>query len=198
MSGVGLHFSRFGWRDPVRLGDVPEREYQELWFSLARRPWKSAVLVPADRKTSAARFAAGLADVGGRLCDTPLTAAVADSISYEAVRMLTDLQLRVVDYRNPARGAAIETEIVPASSTPIDTGVDEQRPESEARRPIAPMGQLIVAIPPVVVEPLGVAVAHAADVVILCIEMGRTRLRHARRTIELIGAARFAGALLIR
>ncbi len=57
--------------------------------------------------------------------------------------------------------------------------------------------QLVVAIPSVVAEPLGVAVAREADVVVICIELGRTRLAAARETIDLIGPERIAGCLLL-
>ncbi len=59
-----------------------------------------------------------------------------------------------------------------------------------------PPERVIVAVQPVVVEPLGLAVSQSADAVILCIEMGRTRLAAARRTIELIGRERIAGCFL--
>jgi len=59
-------------------------------------------------------------------------------------------------------------------------------------------GKVIVAIQPVVVEPLGLAVTQAADVVVLCVEVGRTRLASARRTIELVGRERIAGCFLVR
>ena len=62
---------------------------------------------------------------------------------------------------------------------------------------VAPTGKVIVAIQPVVVEPLGLAVTEGADAVVLCIEVGRTRLAAARRTIELVGRERIAGALLL-
>jgi hypothetical protein len=58
-------------------------------------------------------------------------------------------------------------------------------------------GKVIIAVQPVVVEPLGLAVTQAADTSILCIEMGRTHLASARRTIELVGRERIAGCLLI-
>jgi hypothetical protein len=59
-----------------------------------------------------------------------------------------------------------------------------------------PAGKVIVAIQPVVAEPLGLAVTQAADVIVLCIEVGRTRLASARRTIELVGRERIAGCFL--
>jgi hypothetical protein len=56
--------------------------------------------------------------------------------------------------------------------------------------------ELVVSIPPVVVDPVGLAVTQAADAVILCIQKGRTRLAAARRSIELIGRDRIAGCFL--
>jgi hypothetical protein len=57
-------------------------------------------------------------------------------------------------------------------------------------------GRVIVAVQPVIVEPLGLAVAQSADAVVLCLELGRTRLAAARRTVELVGRERIAGCLL--
>jgi hypothetical protein len=54
-----------------------------------------------------------------------------------------------------------------------------------------------VALQPVVEEPLGVAIAHAADAVVLCMQMRKSRVASTRRTIELIGQDRIAGAILI-
>jgi len=59
-------------------------------------------------------------------------------------------------------------------------------------------GRSIVAILPVVDERLGVVVARAADAVVLCVEMGRTRLAAIRRTVELIGRNRIAGCFVVK
>lgn len=58
--------------------------------------------------------------------------------------------------------------------------------------------EVIVAIHPVTVEPLGLALVHAADASILCVEQGRTRLAAARKTLQLIGRERFIGSVLFR
>lgn len=63
--------------------------------------------------------------------------------------------------------------------------------------PTASAGRVIAAIQPVIIEPLGLAMTEAADAVVVCIQVGRTRVASARRTIELIGRQRIAGALLI-
>lgn len=71
------------------------------------------------------------------------------------------------------------------------------RPPDDATEGGAPYGRVIVAIPPVVSEPLGIAVTEAADAVVLCIEKGRTRSPSARRTIKMIGRDRIVGCVLI-
>ena len=188
-------------------GEAPDgaarRDLQELWFALARERWSSLVLVPADEGLSVSSLAKSLADIGGRLRDTPVTAIVADSMDYESARMLADLQLRVQDYR------IAETDGPPATGNGARSGAppEEPAPGPEAStnpgerivttRAADEGGQIVVAIQPIVVEPLGVAVAHAADAVVLCIQLGQTRLDRARRSIELIGAQRIIGAVLV-
>jgi hypothetical protein len=58
--------------------------------------------------------------------------------------------------------------------------------------------KVIVAVQPVVVEPLGLAITRTADAVVLCIEKGRSRLASVRRTIELIGRDRIRGCIFVR
>lgn len=143
----------------------PAREFQELWFALARKDWQSAVIVPADASVAAGGIACSLADVGRRLGFTAVNALVAESLDFASVGPLAS---RVAAPRLRA-----------------------QSPEE------ALTGQLVVALPPVVVQPLGVVVARAADVVVLCIAMGRTRLSDAQKTIDLVGRERLAGTFLV-
>ncbi len=60
-----------------------------------------------------------------------------------------------------------------------------------------PADQLVVSIPSVVVEPLGVAVAQQADLVVLCLRMGWSGLSDARQTVQLVGEGRLAGCLVL-
>lgn len=138
--------------------------FQELWFALARRPWSSLVLVPADEGGGAAQFAAALADVGRRLRNAPVSFFV------------------VADPLDPSSTAQIASTVAAASAEPRDGAA-------------AP--QMVVAIQPVVTEPLGVAIAQAADTVVLCVEKGRSRLASARRTIDLVGRDRIGGCFLV-
>ncbi len=153
--------------DLARRLELPDPEYQELWFALTRKTWSSVVLVPADEGQSAAQLATSLADVGRRLRYAPVTAMVADQLDFAAAAQMTP---RVAAPGHPNRAKALAN----------------------------PAGQMIVAIPPVVVEPLGVAVARAADTAVLVVELGRTRMSAARRTIELIGRDQFVGSFILR
>jgi hypothetical protein len=60
-----------------------------------------------------------------------------------------------------------------------------------------PASRLVIAIPSVLTEPLGLVVAKAADAVVVCIEKGRTTMPEARRTLDLVGKDRVAGCLLV-
>jgi hypothetical protein len=151
---------------PPDPNDPADRIHQALWFTIARKPWNSVVLVPADEGISTASIAMGIADVGRRLRNAPVTAMVADQFDYAFAAQLAP--------RVAAAGA-------------------QARARSDG-----PQNRVIVSIPPVTVDPLGVAVAQAADATILCIAMGRSRLAAVQRTIQLIGRDCIAGCFLIR
>ena len=174
-------------------GSSPGKEYQELWFSIARLHWASVVLVPCDRGGSAAEVATSLAMVGTQLRATPVTAIVAKHVDYASARALAELQPRL--HGAPAWPPAVEIDARPVSAA-SETGSREGHVPNATL--MAPIGRAVIAIPSVMDEPLGVAVAQAADAVVLCIELGRTRVPSARRTIELIGGERVLGTVLVR
>ncbi len=175
-------------------GTPPGREYQELWFSIARLHWASVVLVPADHGSSAADVATALAQAATALRDAPVTAIVANRMDNASVRTLVDLQPRLQEGRSWP--ASVEVEARPVA-VGAEGGLGPLRSVHDAV-PLPPLGRAIIAIQPVVDEVLGVAVAQAADAVLLCVELGKTHLRAARRTIELIGADRVIGVVLKR
>jgi hypothetical protein len=167
------------------------REMQELWFVLARSDWTSIVLAPAHPDGSAEDIARSLADVGKHLSDYPVTAITVKLLGPGSARALAALAQHVQRdrERRTFRPRVVD---VNESAADIDGSMNEDG------NVIAPAGQLIVAIPPVVVEPLGLAVAQAADKVVLTIDAGRTRMADARRSVELIGRERIAGCFLVR
>ena len=141
-----------------------EIEYQSLWFTLTRSPWRSLAVVPADEHGSAASVATVLADVGRRLRASPVTFLV---------------MAGPLDFASAGRIVA-----------------SIARPDEEPSRSDGPQPRVIIAIPPVVVDPLGIAITDAVDAVLLCIERGKTRTPSALRTIEMIGRDRIIGSVL--
>jgi hypothetical protein len=205
VSGDSIRFLSFPGNGQAPADGAQPRDVQELWFSLARLGWSSLVVVPVDDRCPASRIAEELADVGSRLQGTPTTAVLASSMDYESARMLADLLRRLFEYRQPSASevpalemaASAEGRIFPTS----EGGAARAAPVRAASVPAAsaPLAtrRIIVALQPVVVEPLGVAIAHAADAVVVCLQMRGSRLATARRTIELIGADRISGAVLV-
>jgi len=56
----------------------------------------------------------------------------------------------------------------------------------------------IIALDPVITDPAGIPVASAADVALLCVELGRTKIPEAQKTLQLIGRGHFRGCILIK
>ncbi len=200
MSGASVRFLAFPANAPAPKTRIPARDLQRLWFALARGAWSSLVLVPGDEGVSTSGLAVALADVGSRLCESPVTAILAEEVDYESARILVDLELRVNDDRLLASGRGeprrVDGPTVNVLPPAVESGAGPAPGDGGALLP--PMAQVVVAIQPVVVEPLGLAIAHAADAVVLCLQAGSSRLARARRTIELVGADRIAGAILVR
>jgi hypothetical protein len=147
-------------------GQIPSSDLQELWFSALRYHWSSLVIVPADRGISSLRIAEAMGEMG---------------------RIQTGAQL--VHLR--AEGLNIQT----SSSLVTSMTALKDRPPPGAQEPWLDR-QIIIAVDAVVANPAGVAVALAADAVLLHVVLGRTSSRAARRTIELIGQDRFIGCVV--
>ena len=149
-----------------RPRDGRDLEIEGLWFTLARLPWRTLVMVPTDEGASAVEVAAALADVGRRLRSGPVTFLLLSG---------------PMDYA--AAGKIVQA---------VGGRRDAERPEDRQGE-----GRLIIAIPPVVGEPLGLAVTEVADAVVLCVQQGESRMRAAERTLELVGRERVVGALML-
>jgi hypothetical protein len=61
-----------------------------------------------------------------------------------------------------------------------------------------PGARLVISIPPVIEMPLGLGVAQSADLVVLVVELGRSRIASVKKTLELVGRDRVAGCFVIR
>jgi hypothetical protein len=212
MVGAGIHFKMYrrGAGPPAPSGPAAG-QVSDLWFALAQRSWSSLVFVPADEGLSATDVASAFAEFGSRLRDTPVTAILADSMDFESARILSDLELRAnEELAAQSARVTVETRVaepprfeeefieVPAANGGAAASPVWAIQRSPADETAVKSGAVVVAIQPVVVEPLGVAIAQAASAVVLCVALGRTRLASARRTVELIGAERIAGAYVLR
>ena len=70
-------------------------------------------------------------------------------------------------------------------------------PAVRANLPVRDGDIVVVSLPAVLDDPRALAVARAADLVVVSIERGRTAHEDARRTVELVGRARVAGCVLV-
>lgn len=175
--------------DEKRQGALALRESsqvlasRELWFVLARRGWRSVVFVPVDRPEYAVEAARSLAQVGRQLHEFPVILFVMNEAR---------------DYWPAAQMVATAASGDPEPPADIPESSTTQELVATPGRHAGATGKVIVAVQPVITEPLGLAVVQAADLVILCLEKGETRLADTRRTIELVGRERIAGCVLIR
>lgn len=141
----------------------PSRGYEDLWRSLAPRPWGLVAVVPAGQGGSTVELATALAEAGKRL-GARVAAIAAPQLDPHAAR---DLRGAVA-----ARTSAAAPEAVASA-------------------------RIVASVPPVLDDPHALAVARAADLVLVSVERGKTRSVDARRTIDLVGRDRVAGCLLL-
>jgi hypothetical protein len=202
-------------REIPRSARPAGRDVLELWINLARRDWGSLVIIPADRNGSTAEIANTLADIGQRLSYGPVTAITVSTLEYGSALALADLQQHVERERRnwgraPVSATAPEAEAgsplpgptAPAAAAapqpaPADAAVGEPGPRSEALVVIPP-ARLIISVPPVVAQPLGLAAAEEADAVILAVRMNRSTMGDVKRTVHLVGRHRITGCFLVR
>lgn len=172
------------------------REFEELWFALDGGDWLSVVIVPADSGGSSEAYATALAEVGKRLSAGPVTAITASTLDAASARAFADLQ-ELERARRRALRPAPAVDLSPLGIGRLESAA-RMAPREGIPREIPPDGRIILSIPSVVREPLGLAVARAADWVVVSVVLGRTLLAEARRTVELVGRERVAGWLLVR
>jgi hypothetical protein len=147
---------------------------QELWFVLQQRPWRTLVVVPGHAGGDALPVARSVVDVGSRLArgGAPWL-----------------LEAQKIDLASAAE--IIQTMEGPGSSSAWTSGGN--KPIGGEQVP----SKIVIALEPVVRNPLGLAIALAADAVLMVVDVGITDLPSARRTVELIGRERFCGTVLV-
>lgn len=211
-----------------RSSRTAARDILELWIALARREWASLVLVPTDRDGSTAEIANALADIGQRLSYGPVTAITVSQLEFGSALALADLQQHIdrergrwaqppqpvkVDGDGAAHGrAGTGPGAEPAPGAPSAATRPAEAAQDERAEPDAPVegsrgsealvrippARIIISIPPVVTEPLGLTAAQEADAVVLAVSMNHSRLPEVKRAIELVGRNRITGCFLVR
>jgi hypothetical protein len=156
-------------------------QMHELWLRLAKRPWTSLAVIPVDSQSSTQDLAFSLADAGTELSDLPVSAITTNALDAGAARALAALAQRV----NERQRRLPESPDASGGRGEHFTGLHH-----------LPKGKLIVSVPAVTGEPVTLAVAHTVDLVVLAIQVGKTKVRDIKRTIEQIGKDRIAGCIL--
>lgn len=163
-----------------------DRRLAELWLLLAKLNWSSLVLLPVDADASTEELARSLAAVGKSLTYEPVSAVTLNSLGAGSARALAALAGHVSGSRKHLQAGSRVVEVIPEPSE--DEG---------EQRSLAAAGQVIIGIPSIQAEPVSLAVADAADLVVLAVELGKTRLRDVRKAIHMIGREKVAGCVLI-
>jgi hypothetical protein len=192
---------------PMAQGD---RAYLRLWFALARRPWKSLVLVPSLPDGSAEEAARMLAEVGQKVSGLPVRAITMKSLDYGTALALADLQERIRRLTSELGKAPQTIEVTPGevdsrsrdwawgrTSEPVWEGATGE-PTSEATLGPASVAQFVIAVPCLISEPLALSATQAADTVVVVVEMGRSKLADVRRIVDQVGRERVAGCILVK
>jgi hypothetical protein len=202
--GAALNAKRNGKPElPRSVRTTAPKDYVELWINLARREWSSLVVVPADRDGSTADVAKALADIGQRLSFGPVTAITISSLEYGSALALADLQQHVERERLNRATQTVAAENARPAAEPAARAAEGAPGDGPAPAPTEaivprPAARLIISVPPVVTEPLGLTAADEADAVVLAVRMNHSQMGEVRRTIELLGRERITGCFLMR
>ena len=144
-------------------------EYEELWFSLMRRNWRSLALAPIDPGDRALELAHKLSVIGKTFRSSALTLIDATQLDLEGAARITQ-------------------QLQSPTGAWYGTGAQAER-GAESRT--------LVALDPPRENALTIPVALAVDTVILLVERGRTQRAAIERTIQLLGRELVLGAILL-
>lgn len=179
-----------GMDERLVSADLPSMELQQLWFALLRRrAWSSLVVIPAHAGGSAVSTARGLAGVAERHLGRRVAVITPGELC--SLDELPRLMPALAEREPAERLEGAVWEIVLSDS--IRTHTHHPGLGDLMKTP-----SVIVALEPVVSNPLGIAVTLAADAALLCITLGETSLASAKRTVELVGRERFIGCVVRR
>ena len=147
-------------------------DVEPIWFALLRHRWSSLALVPAHAGGSVLALALAISKIGALHRDSSIEVVDAAAMDLTANgRLLLDL-LEQPSLRSSSGGEK--------GAATLGRGVLR-----------------IIALESVLTSQAGIPIALAADLALLCVELGATDHKSARRTIELVGRSNLLGCLLI-
>ncbi len=154
---------------------APSREVQELWFATLRTKWQTLVLVPASAGGTALPLARQLVEVGAMHRGRAPRLVVAEGLGLAEIAQITF-----------EMGSGESSGWSSSGDPSQQTNFDPQEPP-----------RMIIALDPIVTNPLATAIALAADAVALVVEYGQTDMDSARHTLQQIGPERFIGCVIV-
>ena len=161
---------------------TPSRDLQELWFACRRRNWRTLAIIPAHASGSAKHVAEGLREVAG------MTGRAARVVHAEGAS-LADIATMVMEIQESfTSGSVWSSNTSRSTSEGMGLAMMERTREDEL---------VLLSVESVLVNPLVLALALAADAVLLVAELGVTDIAGAKHTIELIGHERILGTVLL-
>jgi hypothetical protein len=173
------------------------REFVELWIKLSRSGWSSIVLVPADPGGNTAPLARALAETGQRLSFFQVTAVTLSALEFGSALALADLAQHAQREQRRRQAAAMAAAAAASDSPTPAPDPAGSAPRTEALA-VTPPTQLLISIPSVIAEPLGIPAAQQADAVVVTVRVGHTLTAQVKRTVDLVGRERVAGCVLLR
>jgi hypothetical protein len=143
-----------------------------VWLQL-RGDWSWVVLVPAEADGSTVEVARALADAGSRFSIYPVQLVEATELDLDrSSQLIAQLGMSARERGTSSAGLASSTYAPPITKT-------------------------VVALDNPVANPLALAIARAADGVVLCVRRGRDRIGSVRDTVVAVGADRVLCCVLV-
>ncbi|MFC1610548.1 hypothetical protein ACFL6C_06295 [Myxococcota bacterium] len=193
----------------VKGSDTPSLNLQHAWFEATRnRSWRSLALVPVQENTPTIELARGF----GRMASQELTGRVlVVNASLKDCRLRGDSgESPKVDVWNAMTG--VEFEDNDATQFSYDFMDFSKLLVDEAEQALAfapklidrltadesPHSTTIFAVDSLLTQTRAIPLARAVDRVVLCVTLGVTPVRSARRLIEIVGRDKIVGSIVFR
>lgn len=161
--------------------DLPELAVQHIWFELTRAGlWHSLALVAADSDVSVVGLAQGLATMAA-LNPSDRVLLVNTTIDY--------LEARAGRYEVISADGGSQGDLLQGFVPELRAALEVGHPEHTT---------VIITADYPGDNPAAIPLVRAVDACLVCVELGKTRLGAARRTIRILGPERVFGSVVLR